>query len=190
MKTWKILACAAVLALAGCSNAPTQKQADEQVAEEGANTVQNGKDAATEEKDTTSDQSTPVSSSDKIKSQADKIQQGLKDAGFTITDLEQKIEEISFDANNKNSSLGVDVEYEKNAKGEYDRLVADDELERQDEYAKDKLTLSVLKNWEDGTYEIVALDEENSLVYEIDDIQEADLDAVKSVMAQAGFQVE
>lgn len=191
MKTWKYIACAALLALAGCSAAPTEKQTEDKTVQESANTIEekDGTQDAAKDSAVSDSASKDAASSDSLKTAGETLSRGLKDAGFTVTDYEASPREISFDAFSTTSDMGVDIEAQANARSAYDRIVSDSDVERQDEFSKGQMTLSVLKNWEEGTYEIAAVDEASGLVYEIDDIQESDLNTVKNAMGQLGFQI-
>ncbi len=50
--------------------------------------------------------------------------------------------------------------------------------------------MCVLRDLEDNTYEILGVDEDRDLRYEIDDIKSEDIGTVKHIMVQVGFPAE
>lgn len=184
MKSWKLMVCAGLLALTGCTgttglgSASTGRSAAEK------------QDAATEQSDSAARDTSTTDGSDAMTGTADKIHKGFKDAGFTISDYEAQLHETSFDATNGTSFLGVDVDYIQNVRSAYDHAKNDNDVTVEDEYTSENKVLCVLRDLEDNTYELLAADEKQDLLVEVDEIQPENLGTVKHILALAGFPAE
>ncbi len=202
MKSWTLIACAGLLALAGCTGSatPEPSKSDTQVTEEKQNTTAKSEDtksenATTESKETAKPQESKTNNSttngsDAMSVTADKLHQGFKDAGFTISDYEAELHETSFDATNGTSFLGVDIDYIQNVRSAYDHTKNDNDVTVEDEYTSEGKILCVLRDLEDNTYELLGADEKQDLLVEVDDIQPEDLGTVKHILALTGFPAE
>lgn len=185
-----------MLMLAGCTSAPAQNpdqsiQETQKPAESGQQSSGSSQTPTIrEELDENGSLGTPIASSGHMERQAETISQKLKDAGFTITDYEQKLDEISFDAFGSQSDLGVDIDYSPSAGQMYQHEISDAELEKQNEYSGETVKLCILKDWEDGVYVIAALDTQYGLYYEADDIAQSDLPLVTGIFEDLGFPVQ
>lgn len=198
MKSWTLIACAGLLALAGCTNSVAQgtTQAKEPVQEQqdASKKQDTSADTNTDVKDTTESKgtanTTTTDGSDVVSKNADRLQQGLKDAGFTVSDYEAELHEVSFDATNGNSFLGADVEYIPNARTSYDHQKNDNDVAVENEYTDGARLMCVVRDLEDNTYEILGVDEDSDVLYDIDDIKSEDIGTVKHIMVQVGFPAE
>ncbi len=60
----------------------------------------------------------------------------------------------------------------------------------ENEYTDGARSMCVLRDLEDNTYEILGVDEDSDLLYDIDDIKSEDIGTVKHIMVQVGFPAE
>ncbi len=174
MRTQAWVLCAGLI-LSGCTGAAAQVHEETAVIADGtAKSSGSGSKATTD-------------GAQAMKKSAERIYQGCKDAGYTVSDYDQELHEVSFDATNGSSFLGVEVRYIQNAKSAYDHDRLDDDVTVQDEYTDGGMSLCVLRDLEDNTYEVLGVNQETDLLYEVDDIRSEDLGTVKHILGLAGL---
>lgn len=194
-KMMKMILCSVLFGLAGCTASPSASStpASQTSQTASASSKKSQESAAAKSQIQTSTalsassqtRSVPsASSSESLRLRADSLIQELKAAGFPITDYEMEFTEVSFDA----GWMGAEIRQVPSPMQAYERAQYDDEVEKQQEFTNGSGSLCILRNWEDGTYEIIAVNETDGLLYEIDDIAESDLSTVKTIMTGLGFQ--
>lgn len=128
----------------------------------------------------------------KVFAQGEELSSAFTSASYTLSDLEEDADDISFDATNEYDM--VEVEAEKgNAAVEYQELQAEypnEDFMPEGVYKSEGRELSVFLNRMNTMYDVAAYDEAADVVYSVERVPEADLQNVLSVFKTLGFTVE
>lgn len=106
----------------------------------------------------------------------------FKDNGYAVTDIDNEMYEYSFDATSNTGRVEASVGTH-NVLAEYAHEAKQGTVEETD---KDHEITTCLDK-EDGTYDLIALDKKNEVLYEVDDVAEGDLEQMRSILSSVGF---
>ncbi|WP_276905626.1 hypothetical protein [Faecalibaculum rodentium] len=114
----------------------------------------------------------------------------FRDKGYQITDRDTEADEYGFDATSNLGRLEISVET-GNAQADYNEATAsftdEDFFEEQTWNSSQGYQMTRYLNSMNTIYNIAAMDTNNNVFYEIEDIAEADKDQVVEIMNSIGF---
>ncbi len=114
----------------------------------------------------------------------------FRDKGYQITDRDTEADEYGFDATSNLGRLEISVET-GNAQADYNEATAsftdEDFFEEQTWNDNQGYQMTSYLNSMNTIYNIAAMDTNNNVFYEIEDIAEADKDQVVEIMNSIGF---
>ncbi|WP_294730382.1 hypothetical protein [uncultured Faecalibaculum sp.] len=144
------------------------------------------KDSST---DKTVQETTPAAKNDAA-SAGEKLADAFRDKGYQITDIETETDEYSFDAANDLGKLEISVETGE-AQKDYNEATAsytsENFFEENNWSSDDSHQMTSYLNTMNTIYNLAAVDTRANVFYEVEDIAEANLDQVVSVMESIGF---
>lgn len=125
-------------------------------------------------------------------SEGDALAKAFKNADYSLSDLEEDADDISFEATGAYGLMEVEAE-KGNAAVEYQELQAEypnEDFMPENVYMAGDKELSVFLNQMNSMYDLAAYDEGANVVYSVESIPEADLQNVLSVFDELGFAAE
>lgn len=126
-----------------------------------------------------------------LESASRELQDVFAKNGWSVYDYELEYNEVSFDAHNGNVNAGVEVDKPNNLEAEFnDKLdMFDFETSEEQRYTTNTATTVVLRDREDGEYEIVSMDQANGLLYTVDSLRSDSVETVLSLLESAGISI-